>query len=141
MLFAISLTVYRSLSRAGPTNRYVGFFAGCAITYAYPEIGEAMVAILCRMGYSVFVPRSQQCCGIPALSSGNGRLVEELAETNVDAFKKRELQHIITACASCNGGIGEYYRTMKADYDDFTGKVIDFSVFLNSKASLQSWRK
>ena len=116
-----------------PDKPVVGFFAGCSITYAYPEIGESMVAILQRMGYSVYLPRSQQCCGIPALSSGNGRLVEQLAETNVGTFREKEVQYIITACASCNGGIGEYYQTMKADYDDFTGKVIDFSVFLKQE--------
>ena len=104
-----------------------------------------MVSILNRMGCSIYIPRSQQCCGIPALSSGNGKLVEELAETNVSAFAKREVQYIITACASCNGGIGEYYKTMKADYDDFTGKVIDFSVFLKKEglfdelADLKKW--
>jgi glycolate oxidase iron-sulfur subunit len=123
----------------------VGFFAGCSITYAYPKIGETMVAILQRMGYSVFVPRAQQCCGIPALSIGNGNLVEQLAETNVRAFENREVARIITACASCNGGIGEYYKTMKADYHDFTGKVVDFSVFLhqaglfNELAGMKKW--
>ncbi len=128
-----------------PDKPVVGFFAGCSITYAYPEIGEIMVSILQRMGYSVFVPKAQQCCGIPALSSGNGKLVEELAETNIKAFKQREVQHIITACASCNGGIGEYYKTMKADYADFTGKVIDFSVFLKQAglfaqlAEMEKW--
>lgn len=123
----------------------VGFFAGCSITYAYPQIGEIMVSILQRMGYSVYVPRSQQCCGIPALSSGNGRQVEQLAEANVAAFGQKDVRYIITACASCNGGIGEYYRTMKADYDDFTGKVIDFSVFLKKEglfeelAGMEKW--
>lgn len=130
-----------------PDKPVVGFFAGCSITYAYPEIGEAMVSILQRMGYSIYVPRSQQCCGIPALSSGNGKLVEELAGINVTAFAKTEVQHIITACASCNGGIGEYYKTMKDDYDDFTGKVIDFSVFLKKEglfaelAGMKKWSK
>jgi glycolate oxidase iron-sulfur subunit len=123
----------------------IGFFAGCSITYVYPEIGEIMVSILQRMGYSVYAPRSQQCCGIPALSSGDGKLVGELAEANVSAFGQRKVQHIITACASCNGGIGEYYKTMKADYDDFTGKVIDFSVFLKQEglfeelAGMKKW--
>ncbi len=108
----------------------VGFFAGCSITYAYPEIGEHMVAILTRLGFSVYLPRAQRCCGIPALSSGNGKLVEELAEKNLAAFEGRQVQHIITACGSCNGGIGEHYRTMKGDLERFTSKVIDFSVFL-----------
>ena len=62
-----------------------------------------------------------------------GERVEQLAETNVGAFCQKEVQYIITACASCNGGIGEYYRTMKANYDDFTGKVVDFSVFLKKE--------
>lgn len=116
-----------------PDKPVVGFFAGCSITYAYPEIGEDMVSILQRMGFSIYVPRAQHCCGIPALSSGNGRLVAELAEKNVAAFAKEKVQYIITACASCNGGIGEYYQTMQADYADFTGKVIDFSVFLKQE--------
>jgi glycolate oxidase iron-sulfur subunit len=130
-----------------PDKPVVGFFAGCSITYAYPEIGEMMVSILQSMGFSVYVPRAQQCCGIPALSSGNGQQVEELAGTNVSAFAKKELQHIITACASCNGGIGEYYKTMKVDYDDFTNKVIDFSVFLKKEglfeelAGMEKWQE
>lgn len=128
-----------------PDKPVIGFFAGCSISYAYPEIGRIMVSILQRMGYSIYVPRAQQCCGIPALSSGNGKLVEELAKANVSAFAQRKVQHIITACASCNGGIGEYYQTMKADYDDFTDKVIDFSVFLRNEglfeelAGMEKW--
>jgi glycolate oxidase iron-sulfur subunit len=123
----------------------VGFFAGCSITYAYPEIGEAMIDILKQRGYSVFLPRRQQCCGIPALSSGNGGLVEELARVNAEAFAKRDLHCIITACASCNGGVGEYYRTLKADLQDFTDKVMDFSVFLRQEgfvdelAGMEKW--
>lgn len=114
----------------------VGFFAGCSITYAYPEIGEAMVKVLHRMGHSIFLPKAQQCCGIPALSAGNGRLAEDLATANVEAFRKREVQHIVTACGSCNGGIGENYRSMKADLGDFTDKVVDFSVFLQREGLL-----
>ncbi len=132
-------------TQGNPEKPIVGFFAGCSITYAYPEIGEYMVAILQRMGYSVYLPRSQKCCGIPALSSGNGQLVDELSGTNVAAFAKKDVQYIITACASCNGGIGEYYKTMNADYDFFTGKVIDFSVFLQQEglfaqlAKMEKW--
>lgn len=108
----------------------VGFFAGCSITYVYPEIGEWMVSILKDMGYSVYTPRAQKCCGIPALSSGNGKLIEELSDNNIKAFKGRPVEHIITACGSCNSGIGEYYSSMDGSDDDFTDKVIDFSVFL-----------
>ncbi|MGW8193214.1 MAG: (Fe-S)-binding protein [Desulforhopalus sp.] len=118
------------LVKGQPGKPLVGFFAGCSITYVYPEIGEKMVSILKGMGFSVYLPRGQQCCGIPALSSGNGKLVEELADINVSAFADKNLQCIVTACASCNGGLGEYYRSMEGDFADFSGKVVDFSVFL-----------
>lgn len=116
-----------------PGQPVVGFFVGCSLTYVYPQVAEQMVAILKSMGCTIYIPRGQKCCGIPALSTGDGLLAGELAENNVKAFGHRKVDHIITACGSCNGGIGEYYRSMKGDYDDFTAKVIDFSVFLTQQ--------
>ncbi len=113
-----------------PDRPVIGFFAGCSLTYLYPRVGAALIRLLTRLGYSIHLPRSQQCCGIPALSSGAGEVVEELAATNSAAFGKYGEEHIVTACASCLGGVGHYYRTMKADYAAFTDKVVDFSVFL-----------
>ncbi|MFN2354448.1 MAG: (Fe-S)-binding protein [Desulfopila sp.] len=116
----------------------VGFFAGCSITYVYPGIGESMINILKSLGYSIHIPRAQKCCGIPALSSGAGTVVEELAANNIAAFGKYDEQHIITACASCNGGIGEYYSAMKESDEDFTSRVIDFSVFLENNGVIDT---
>ncbi len=125
----------------------VGFFAGCSISYIYPEIGITMVELLKQLRCSIHIPKSQKCCGIPALSSGAGKAVEELADANVSAFGKYNESYIVTACASCNGGIGEYYSTMKADYKGFTEKVIDFSVFLEKMgmidelSAMTRWKK
>lgn len=123
----------------------VGFFAGCSIAYIYPEIGQAMIEILIRLGYSISLPKKQRCCGIPALSAGNGKLMEELAQDNMACFK--DVDHIITACASCHGGIGEYYGEMKGEHGHFTEKVVDFNVFLREEgfieelASLPKWEE
>ncbi len=123
----------------------VGFFAGCSITWIYPEIGEKMVAVLRELGCTVYLPKSQRCCGIPALSSGDGDLVEKLAEANISAFEQYNPDIIVTACASCNGGIGEYYRSMKGLPADFMRKVIDFTIFLQQEkleerlAAIQRW--
>jgi len=117
-------------TRGDKDKPVVGFFAGCSITYVYPVVGVAMVKILRLLGYSVHVPRKQKCCGVPALSSGAGTAVEELAENNIKAFGKYDESIIITACASCYGGIGEYYATMEHADKTLSDKVIDFSVFL-----------
>jgi len=119
----------------------VGFFAGCSISFIYPEIGTSMIRLLQKIGYSVFLPKSQQCCGIPALSSGDGRLVEKLAEQNRASFEEHGVQQIITCCASCNGGVKEYYSTMKADYAGFTGKVVDFNLFLAGQGFIRKMAK
>lgn len=119
----------------------VGFFAGCSISYVYPEIGLAMIEILKSMKYSIYIPKKQMCCGIPALSSGNGKLVNKLATTNISAFAEKQVDHIITACASCNGGIGEYYQSMKVDNSEFTDKVVDFTVFLKESGYFESFAK
>ncbi len=115
----------------------IGFFAGCSITYLFPEIGEAMIGILTGLGYSVYLPKSQSCCGIPAHSLGNGALAQKLAYTNVEAFKKHEVEYIVTACGSCNSGIGENLRAMKTDFSSFTDKIIDISVFLGRMGLLE----
>ncbi len=124
----------------------VGFFAGCSITYIYPEIGLSMIRLLEKTGFSVHIPRTQKCCGIPALSSGAGKVVEELAENNINSFGKYGESHIITACASCNGGIGEHYSNMEGIDSAFTDKVTDFSVFLiengilDELTAMRPWR-
>lgn len=130
-----------------PGKPVIGFFAGCSLTYIYPEVGAALIRLLNRLGYGIHLPRGQQCCGIPALSSGAGELVEELAAGNARAFGKYGESQIVTACASCLGGIGHYYRTMKADYRQLTDKVVDFTVFLCQEglveklAALPRWEK
>jgi glycolate oxidase iron-sulfur subunit len=133
--------------KGDPDKPVIGFFAGCSITYVYPDIGVAMIDILKKMGYSIHTPRSQRCCGIPALSSGAGKIVEELAATNIAAFGKYGETHIVTACASCNGGIGAYYATMEGNDPKFTDNVIDFNVFLQKNgvvdtlAAMKRWGK
>lgn len=105
----------------------LGVFAGCALTYLYPATGEAMVRLLNRMGYSVALPRSQGCCGMPALASGNRALLAQLTTTNNRAFKPYEVATTITACATCHG--------MLADQTAGSGPgvpaaVMDIHVFL-----------
>lgn len=116
--------------RGDPGKARVGFFTGCSINYMYPEIGEALITVLGALGFTLVLPKAQGCCGIPALSNGDGKQVERLAEANVNAFALHRVDHIVTACASCLSGAGHYYRTMAADYSGLSDKMIDIHVFL-----------
>jgi len=108
-----------------PGKPTIGFFAGCGLTYLFPQVGEMAVALLNRLGYSVLLAKTQGCCGIPATSSGDGEAVERLAARNVSAFAEADM--IVTACASCYSGLGAY-RAMGAE--DFADKVVEFTDFI-----------
>jgi glycolate oxidase iron-sulfur subunit len=108
----------------------VAFFTGCMINYAYAEIGDALLAILKFMGIGVHIPAGQGCCGLPALSAGDGKTVEELAERNLEAFAPIAAERIVTACASCNHGIDKLYQGLGPGHDALAERVEDILVFL-----------
>ena len=108
----------------------VGFFAGCALSYLYPDSGEAMIRLLNQLGYAVLLPRSQGCCGMPALSSGNGPLLAQLAERNLQAFANRETAAIITGCASSGGMLAGHYADLDESLRPLAESILDIHVFL-----------
>ena len=109
----------------------LGIFAGCAITYLYPEVGEALVRVLQMLGYPVFLPKAQSCCGMPALSSGNGPLLRQLASNNIQAFAGRKVEYILTACASCHGALAGHYAEKGGN--PFSADILDIHLFLKQQ--------
>jgi glycolate oxidase iron-sulfur subunit len=108
----------------------VAFFTGCMINYMYPQIGEALLKVLRFMGIGAIIPDEQGCCGLPALSAGDGATVEELAARNATAFKKRPVDAVVTACASCRAGIGKHYAQLGGDAAQLASQVEDILVYL-----------
>ncbi len=79
----------------------VAFFAGCLNDFVYPEMGQDLVKVLNRLGVEVLFPREQNCCGIPALYSGDRETATELAEQNVQALLADEPDFVVTTCPTC----------------------------------------
>ena len=122
----------------------VGVFAGCGLTYLYPQVGEILVRLPHRLGYSVFLPKAQGCCGMPALSSGNGPLIDTLTQANAGAFAGRQLDCILTACASCHGMLT---ASATETGNSLAAELIDIHVFLHQQglverlAALPKWQE
>ena len=106
------------------------FFTGCMINYTYPQIGEALIKILRFLDLPLWIPASQGCCGLPAHAAGDATTVDQLADANVSSFAQRKVDSVITACASCNAGIGKHYRDMGDQYAALGNQVEDVHVFL-----------
>ncbi len=69
------------------TGRHpVVLFATCFVTYNNPAVGEAAFAVLQHNDCKIACP-SVQCCGMPALDSGDLKLARRKAEHNVRALQ------------------------------------------------------
>jgi len=108
----------------------VAFFTGCGINYMYPAIGEAFLKALRFLGVSVVIPKDQACCGLPAVSAGAGATVEQLAAQNLAALNRRPVDYVVTACASCNAGLGKIYPELGDAYAELGSRTRDIFVFL-----------
>ena len=86
----------------------VTYFAGCGTTYLYPSTARAVVDLLTRAGYLVYVPAARRCCGIPALANGDVELARRLAARNVKALEGDE--PIVVDCGSCGTMLTYYYN-------------------------------
>jgi len=108
----------------------VAFFTGCGINYMYPAAGDALLKALRFLGVTVIIPKDQACCGLPAVSAGAGGTVEQLAEQNLAALTRHKVDYVVTACASCNAGIGKIYADLGGDFVELAARTQDIFVFL-----------
>jgi iron-sulfur cluster protein len=79
----------------------VALFGGCANDFIYPELGRDLVRVMNRLGVLVSYPEKQNCCGIPALYSGDRETAVELAEQNVEALLEGNPDYVLTTCPTC----------------------------------------
>lgn len=131
-------TIYSVSSRAtarGSSQRKVVVFAGCMIAYAYPKVGRAVLEVLHHHGVEVTVPKSQVCCGLPALASGDTDSFERAKRQNLAVLRATNCDAILTACASCGSTLKEHYQ------QDVPIRVYDFSEFLVDQVEFRPPRR
>lgn len=116
----------------------VGFFAGCAQDFIYPEQLEAAVKLMAGKDCKVDFPLEQSCCGLPVQMMGEREAAVKTAKMNVEAFAKLDCEQIVTLCASCASHMKHNYPQLLAGEDEktlaavekFTSRIVDLSSFL-----------
>jgi Fe-S oxidoreductase len=122
----------------------IAIFSGCAHEFMYPEQLAKGIELMERRGFSVSFPLEQGCCGLPAITMGQKKAAIKCAAHNVEAFHDAKADYIVTLCASCASHLKHGYPELLADKPEyleevgrFTGKIIDFSSFVNNVLKLQ----
>jgi glycolate oxidase iron-sulfur subunit len=110
---ALQERIRRRPPRSGG-GKPVGYFLGCAIDYAFPEVGEASLDLLEAVGYDVVVARNV-CCGLPPYSYGDVESARALARRNLEELERIESEAIVTDCASCASFLKDYPKLFEED--------------------------
>jgi glycolate oxidase iron-sulfur subunit len=128
---------YRSPIPGEKRKPVVLFFTGCMINFLYPQIGESVIKILNAMDCNVLLPKEQNCCGFPALASGDILASRKLAEKNFEELSGHNFDAIVVACASCGTAFKKiydlYFRNSDKQYskwEEIKKKIFDISEFV-----------
>lgn len=129
------LNIYSGWMRAEKEVMKVGLFVGCVSNYLFPEISIATLQVLLRLGISVFIPKEQHCCGLPALGSGDEETPLSLAKKNFAAFAGEDIKQIIVPCASCASMLKLDYPALFPDESEERKNIMAFSQKIKDVAS------
>jgi L-lactate dehydrogenase complex protein LldE len=77
----------------------VTLFVPCLVDRLYPEVGEAMVTLLKRLGVVMDCPTDQTCCGQPVFNAGFRKEAQLAAKRFIRLFQESEC--IVCPSGSC----------------------------------------
>jgi L-lactate dehydrogenase complex protein LldE len=113
----------------------VSIFITCLVDQFHPEVGQAMLAVLDRLGIGYDFPPRQTCCGQPAFNSGCRDDATRVARQFVSAFAGCEL--IVAPSGSCVEMVKKHVPALFADgsrerqeAERVAARVREFSDFL-----------
>ncbi len=94
-----------------PVKATVGFFIGCMYNLRQQQSALDALEVLRRNGIRVIIPREQVCCGSPLIRTGQLDYVDTLKKRNIDIFRSRGIDTVLTMCAGCGTTLKNDYRT------------------------------
>lgn len=95
----------------GPVRGTVGFFVGCMYNMRLSKTALDAMEVLKRNGIRVIIPKEQVCCGSPLIRTGQLSFLDTLKKRNIDAFRFRGIDTVMTMCAGCGSTLKNDYTT------------------------------
>ncbi|OFW59207.1 MAG: hypothetical protein A2133_00430 [Actinobacteria bacterium RBG_16_64_13] len=140
------LLATRLAKRRGADSRgrpIVGYWMSCGYNYALPEVGEATVRVLERLGMGVEVLENC-CCGLAAHGYGDVEAAAQLARENLRRLGDLDrFAAIVSECGSCSGHLKEYPKILAGDpeWSALAGRLAEktrsFSEFVMERGGLE----
>ncbi|MDQ2848125.1 MAG: (Fe-S)-binding protein [Actinomycetota bacterium] len=115
----------------------VALFATCLVDGMFPQVGQATVQLLRRLGHQVVFPESQTCCGQMHINTGYASMALPLVANHVRTFADAEA--IVVPSGSCTGSIRHQHAAvaraagdagLAADAEAIASRTYELSEFL-----------
>jgi L-lactate dehydrogenase complex protein LldE len=81
----------------------IALFVTCLADALYPQVGQATVTLLERLGHEVVFPAAQTCCGQMHVNTGYQREAVPLVRHHVETFEDCEV--VVAPSGSCVGSV------------------------------------
>jgi L-lactate dehydrogenase complex protein LldE len=88
-------------------------FVPCLIDAMYPQVAQAMVRVLERLGVQLEYPAGQTCCGQPAYNTGYWLAARSAARHFIEVFEAAEC--IVSPSGSCVHMVRHHYLRLFCD--------------------------
>lgn len=91
-------------------SKNIGLFLGCINQLYYQEIQKKLICLFNNIGYNVYVPPQQNCCGALAQHQGDTISANKMIENNIKVFlnTSNPIQKIIFLDSGCGLFLTEY---------------------------------
>ncbi|MEK3734803.1 (Fe-S)-binding protein [Paenibacillus sp. FSL M8-0334] len=116
-------------------------FRGCIMDVMFAGTNVNTVELLSAAGFDVYIPDAQVCCGALHAHSGEINDARALAKTNIEVFKKLDIDYIVSNAGGCGALLVEYDHLLMQDdhYREdakwFAERVIDVSTLLVTRGN------
>lgn len=99
----------------------VTLFIPCIVDGMYPEVGEAVVRVLRRLGVGLHYPTGQTCCGQPAFNAGYRKEAAIAAKHFIRTFERSG--PIVCPSGSCVAMVRHQYAELFRESPDWLEKA------------------
>ena len=94
----------------------IALFVTCLADGLFPQVGQATVRLLERLGHEVTFPQAQTCCGQMHTNTGYLREALPLVRRYVEVFEDCEL--IVVPSGSCTGSVRHQHAMVARRFGD-----------------------
>ncbi|HET9843361.1 MAG TPA: (Fe-S)-binding protein [Gammaproteobacteria bacterium] len=102
-----------------PYKGSVGLFLGCLSRWCDREIPSEIINIVTRLGFDIYIPQDQGCCGALAEHQGFHQDAKKLVALTQAIFEPLPIDTILTFASGCGAMLLEQSTLSVKDISDF----------------------